>query len=333
MNISAKVIAEHLGGTVIGNPDIEVSGVARIEQGRPGQLCFLANPKYEHYLYTTQASVVLISNKLLPSKEVPTTLIGIEDAYQGIASILDLYHTLKAKHKRGRSWRSHISWRAKVGRGVYVAPFAHISKGCVVGDNVQIYPGVYLGEQVKIGHHTTLFPGVTIYPGCVVGANCTIHAGVVIGSDGFGFAPVPDGSYKKIPQIGNVVIEDNVEIGAHTVIDRATMGSTTIRKGVKLDNLIQIGHNVEVDENTVIAAQSGVAGSSRIGKNCQLGGQVGITGHIRVADGTKVGAQSGVSGHTRPNEVLMGSPAIDYRTYYKAYAIFKRLPQQKDMVK
>lgn len=333
MNVSAKIVADHLGGTVIGNPDTVISSVARIEQGKAGQLCFLANPKYEHHLYTTKASVILVSNKLLPQKEVSATLIGVEDAYQGIASLLELFNTLKLQNRKGRSWWAGISWRARLGKGVYVGPFACISKGVVLGDGVQIYPRVYIGEGVTVGAHTTIYPGVTVYRGCVVGARCTIHAGAVIGSDGFGFAPVADGSYKKIPQIGNVVIEDDVEIGANTVIDRATMGSTIIRKGAKLDNLIQIGHNVEVGGDTVIAAQSGVAGSSKIGKNCQLGGQVGITGHITVADGTKVGAQSGVSGNTKPNEILMGSPAIDYRTYYKAYAIFKAQPRQKDVVK
>ena len=333
MKLSAKIIAEHLGGRVIGDPEVEVSGVARIEHGKSGHLCFLANPKYEHHLFATKASAVLISNKLLPQKDVAPTLICVEDAYQGIASLLELYNSLGGKNRKGRSWQAKVSWRAKLGKEVYVGAFAHISKGCVIGDCAQIYPRVYLGEGVRVGAHTTIFPGVTIYRGCVIGEHCTIHAGAVIGSDGFGFAPLLDGTYKKIPQIGNVVIEDHVEIGANTVIDRATMGSTFIGCGTKLDNLIQIGHNVEVGKNTVIAAQSGVAGSSKIGSNCQLGGQVGITGHISVADGTKVGAQSGVSGNTQPNEILMGSPAIDYRTYYKAYAIFKTLPGQKDVVK
>ena len=333
MKISAKILAEHIGGRVVGDPQTEVSGVVRIEHGKPGQLCFLANPKYERFLYTTKASVVLISNKLLPQTEVPATLICVEDAYQGVASLLDIFNTFKEKKKRGHSYRAEVSWRAKLGKGVYVGAFAHICKGCVIGNGVQIYPRVYIGEEVKIGDNTVIYPGVTIYPGCVVGANCTIHAGTVIGSDGFGFAPTAEGDYKKIPQIGNVVVEDYVEIGANTVIDRATMGSTIIRRGVKLDNLIQIGHNVEVGERTVIAAQSGVAGSSTIGQNCQLGGQVGITGHIKVADGTRVGAQSGVSGNTKPNEILMGSPAIDYHTYYKAYAIFKAQAKQRDVVK
>ena len=327
--ISAKILAEHLGGKVVGDPDIEVSGVARIEHGKCGQICFLANPKYERYLYTTKASVVLISNKLLPQEKVGPTLICVEDAYQGIASLLELFNTYKAQSKRGHSLRAKISWRAKLGKGVYVGPFAHICKGAVIGEDAQIYPRVYVGEGVRIGAHTTIHPGVTIYAGCVVGAHCIIHAGAVIGSDGFGFAPTPDGSYKKIPQTGNVVVEDHVEIGANTVIDRATMGSTLIHRGVKLDNLIQIGHNVEVGANTVMAAQSGVAGSSKIGENCQFGGQVGVTGHITVADGTRVGAQSGVLGHTGPNQILMGTPAIDYKTFYKAYAIFKLLPAQK----
>ncbi|MCL1974105.1 MAG: UDP-3-O-(3-hydroxymyristoyl)glucosamine N-acyltransferase [Bacteroidetes bacterium] len=329
MNLSAKIIAEYLGGNVIGNPDTEVSSVARIEQAKAKQICFLANPKYEHYLYTNKADVVLISQKFVPREPVAPVLIVVEDAYQAITILLELFNTLKTKNKRGRSFRAKVSWTAKLGKGVYVGPFAHIGKGCEVGDRVQIYTRVYLGEQVKIGTNTIIYPGVTIYPGCVIGSDCVIHAGAVIGSDGFGFAPTPDGLYKKIPQIGNVVVEDHTEIGANTVIDRATMGSTLIHTGVKLDNLIQIGHNVEVGANTVIAAQSGVAGSSKIGKNCQLGGQVGVTGHIKVADGTRIGAQSGVSGHTKPNEILMGTPAIDYRTYYKAYAIFKQQPAQK----
>ena len=329
MNLSAKTIADHLGGNLIGDPDVEVSGVARIEQAKSGQLCFLANPKYEHYLYSSRASVVLISQKLIPKEPVAPVLIVVEDAYQAIASFLALYNTIKAQKRRGRSVRAHISWRAKLGKKVYVAPFAHISKGCVLGNGVQIYPRVYLGEEVKIGARALIYPGVTVYSGCVIGADCIIHAGAVIGSDGFGFAPTLDGSYKKIPQIGNVVIEDHTEIGANTVVDRATMGSTIIRTGVKLDNLIQIGHNVEVGAHTVIAAQSGIAGSSKIGENCQLGGQVGVTGHIKVADGTKIGAQSGVAGNTKPKEILMGSPAIDYRTFYKAYALFKQMPAQK----
>ena len=329
MNLSAQTIADHVGGVVIGDPSVTASGVARIEHGKPGQLCFLANPKYEHYLYTSKAGIVVISDKFTPTEAVAPVLVVVADAYQAIASLLDLYNALRAQNKRGRSIRASVSWRAKLGKGVYVGDFACISKGCVIGDNVQVYPRVYLGEQVKVGANTTIYPGVTIYPGCMIGAHCVIHAGAVIGSDGFGFAPTPDGSYKKIPQIGNVILEDHTEIGANTVIDRATMGSTTIRKGVKLDNLIQIGHNVEVGENTVMAAQSGVAGSSKIGKNCQVGGQAGITGHIKVADGTRIGAQSGVAGHTKPDEILMGTPAIDYRTYYKAYALFKRLPEQK----
>jgi len=331
MNLSAKIIAQHIGGQVIGDPDVIVSGVAKIEQGKPGQLCFLANPKYEPHLYTTKASVILISKKLLPSKELSATIICVEDAYQSIASILELYNTLKAKAKKGRSWRAKVSWRSQLGKNVYIGSFAHISKGCEIGDRVQIYPRVYVGEQVKIGANSIVYPGVTIYPGCVIGANCVVHAGAVIGSDGFGFAPTSDGSYKKIPQIGNVVIEDDTEIGANTVIDRATMGSTIIRKGVKLDNLIQIGHNVEVGENTVMAALSGVAGSAKIGKNCQFGGQVGVAGHITVADGTQAGAQSGILGHTKPNDTLMGTPAISLRTYFRSYAIFKRQAQQRDV--
>ena len=326
MILTVSDIAAHLGGRVIGDPEVKISGMARIEQGKPGQICFLANPKYQHYLQTTKASAVLVSERLLPQTEVGPSLICVEDAYQGIAALLDLYNSLKVQQKRGRSWRARISWRAKLEKKVYVGPFAVISKGCAVGEGTQIHSRVFLGENVRVGKKCTLYPGVCIYAGCTVGDNCVIHAGAVIGSDGFGFAPTADGSYKKIPQIGNVMIEDNVEIGANTVIDRATMNTTLIRKGVKLDNLIQVGHNVDIGENTVIAAQSGIAGSAKIGRNCQIGGQAGITGHITVADGTRVGAQSGVSGATKPNEVLMGSPAIDYRTYYKAYAIFKNLP-------
>jgi UDP-3-O-[3-hydroxymyristoyl] glucosamine N-acyltransferase len=307
-----------------------VSTVARIEQGKRGSLCFLANPKYENYLYTTKASIVLVNKSLTPSKPVEATMVQVDDAYQAIASLLELFNTMKDSKKRGRSWRASVAWSAKRGKGAWIGAGASVGKKSVIGTGAQIHPQVFIGDYVSIGENSVIFPGVRIYNGCKIGNNCIIHSNVVIGSDGFGFAPTPDGSYKKIPQTGNVVIEDDVEIGSNTTIDRATMGSTIIRKGVKLDNLIQIAHNVEIGENTVIAALAGVAGSARIGKNCQIGGQVGIAGHISIADNTKIGAQAGImSSVKREGEVLLGSPAIDAREFMKAYAIFKKLHKQQ----
>lgn len=326
MEFSAQLIADHLGGVIIGDPQTKVSSVARIEQGKKGALCFLANPKYEQYLYTTQASIVLINKSFKPAKEVKATLVLVDDAYSSIASLLDLFNAYKAAQKKGRSLSAHIAWSAKRGKGVYVGSHSYIGKKTQIGDNVQIYPQVYIGDFVTIGKNTIIFPGVKIYQGCKIGDDCIIHSNVVIGSDGFGFAPMSDGSYKKIPQTGNVIIEDNCELGANTVVDRATMGSTIIRKGVKLDNLIQVAHNVEIGENTVIAAQTGIAGSSKIGNNCMIGGQVGISGHLNIVANTKIGAQAGVIGNIKEeNQTLLGSPAIDAKEYIRAYAMFRKL--------
>ncbi|MDR3134371.1 MAG: UDP-3-O-(3-hydroxymyristoyl)glucosamine N-acyltransferase [Prevotellaceae bacterium] len=330
MTFTAKTLAEYLHGDIVGDENATAGTVARIEQGTPGALCFLANPKYEQYLYTTKASIVLVNRSFELQQPVSCTLIRVDNAYESIASLLDLYNSMKTLNKKGRSWRAHISWRAKLGKAVWVGAGSYVSRGARVGNNTKIFPHVYVGDHVTIGENCIIYPGVKIYHGCKIGNNCTIHANTVIGSDGFGFAPTADGSYKKIPQIGHVVLEDDVEIGANTVIDRATMDATIIRRGVKIDNLVQIAHNVEVGENTVMAALSGVAGSTKIGRQCMFGGQVGIAGHITVADGTRAGAQTGISATVKePNQTLMGSPAINYSDYFKAYAIFRKLPALK----
>jgi UDP-3-O-[3-hydroxymyristoyl] glucosamine N-acyltransferase len=332
MTLSAQTIANHLGGTVEGNPDVEVSAAARIEQGKQGTLCFLANPKYEKYLYTTNASIILINRNFELKQPVAATLIRVDNAYQAVATMLDLLNTMKMQNKRGRSWRSKISWSAKLGKNVYVGAFSYIAKGAKTGNNVKIYPQVYIGENVCIGDNTILYPGVKIYSGCKIGANCIIHSCTVIGSDGFGFAPQNDGSYKKIAQTGIVVIEDNVEIGSNVSIDRATMDTTIIRCGTKIDNLVQIAHNVEIGENTVIAAQAGIAGSAKTGKQCVIGGQAGIVGHIIIADGTQIGAQSGVAKDTVENAKIAGSPAVDHAKNQRNIAVYRTLPQIRDEI-
>ena len=333
MNLTAQALANYLKGDIEGNPDVAVSTAARIEQGRPGTLCFLANPKYEQFLYTTQASVVLLNRSFVLTGAVTPTIIRVDDAYQAIAAVLELYNSMQVFKKKGRSWHAHVSWRAKLGKAVWIAPFAYVGSKAHIGKNTKIFPHVYVGEGVKIGENCIIYPGVRIYQGCTIGNNCIIHANAVIGSDGFGFAPTADGSYKKIPQMGQVIIEDNVEIGANTVIDRATMDATIIRQGVKLDNLIQVAHNVVIGENTVIAAQTGIAGSTQIGKNCMFGGQVGIAGHIAVADKVQIGAQCGVgSSIKKEGATVIGSPALNASDYFKAYAIFRRLPAIKRQV-
>lgn len=326
MELKARDIAEHLKGTIIGDPDAVVKTMSRIEEGREGSLCFLANPKYEAYLYKTKASVVLVNRSFVPSSAVASTLVQVDNAYEAVAVMLGLFNSMKEARRSGRSWRASVAWSAKVGKGSYIGASSHIGKRSVIGVCAQIMEQVYIGNDVIIGEGSVIHPGVRIYSGSVIGADCIIHSNAVIGADGFGFAPSADGSYKKIPQTGNVIIEDNVEIGAGTTVDRATMGSTIIRRGVKLDNLIQIAHNVEIGENTVIAALAGVAGSAKIGKNCQIGGQVGISGHITIADNTKIGAQAGImSSIKNEGEVLLGSPAIDAKEYLRAYAMFKKL--------
>lgn len=330
MEITAERIAQHFNGEIIGDPQVKVSSVAKIESGKSGNICFLANPKYEKYLYTSKASIIIINRSFKPAKDVAPTLILVDNAYEAVASLLDLLNALKKARKSGRSLFSRRAWSSKIGKGVYIGSFSYVGRKSVVGKGTQIYPQVYIGNDVQIGENVTLYQGVKIYDGCKIGDNCIIHANAVIGSDGFGFAPTADGSYKKIPQTGNVVVEENVEIGANTVIDRATMGSTIIRKGVKLDNLIQVAHNVEIGENTVIAAQTGIAGSTKIGRGCQFGGQVGIIGHATIADGVQIGAQAGVQGSVRREKAtLLGTPAIDYVEYMRAYALFRKAAQNK----
>lgn len=330
MEVSAKAIAEHLGGEVVGNPDVTVSSVARIESGKPGTLCFLANPKYEHYLYTCKASIILINRSFEPKAEVSSTLVKVDNAYEAIASLLDLLNTMKASRRRGRSLSAHVAFSARTGKRIYIGAGAYVGKRSVIGDDTQIYPQVYVGDGVTIGKNCIIYPGVKIYKGCRIGNNCIIHANAVIGSDGFGFAPTSDGTYKKIPQTGIVTIEDDCEIGANTVIDRSTMGTTLIEKGVKLDNLIQVAHNVVIGANTVIAAQSGIAGSTKVGRSCMFGGQVGIAGHLEIADRTMLAAQSGVQGNIKePGKSFMGTPAIEHMNYIRSYALFRKNGSKK----
>ncbi len=335
MKFNARTIATFLKGEIVGNPDVEVWDISKIEEGKPGTLTFLSNPKYTKYIYETQASIVLVNKDFIPEKEINATLIKVEDAYQALAMLLDLYQQSKPV-KTGIENPSFISGKANVGENVYVGAFAYIADGARIGNGVKIYPQVYIGENVVIGDNTIIYAGVKIYADCRIGKECVIHAGAVIGADGFGFAPSSDNNYKKIPQVGNVILEDYVEIGANTCIDRATMGSTIVRKGVKLDNLIQIAHNVEVGENTVMAAQTGIAGSTKIGSNCMFGGQVGVAGHIRVANGVKLGAQCGVnSSITQENATLIGSPAMDYKEFMKSFVLFRnftKLHQQIGMM-
>lgn len=325
MEFTAKDIAGLVGGTIDGNPDVKVNRLARIEDGEPEALSFLANPKYYSFIYSTRSSIVLVQSDFEPEQPLTCTLIRVDDPYTAFAHLLEIYDKMR-KGKTGISSLSSIAKSAKIGSNAYIGDFVVISENAVIGDDVKIFPHCFIGENVRIGSNTTLYPGVIIYYDCTIGKDCTIHGGSVIGADGFGFAPQSDNNYKKVAQIGNVIIEENVEIGANTTIDRATLGSTIIRKGVKLDNLIQVGHNVEIGENTVIAAQTGIAGSSKIGKNCMLGGQVGIAGHISIADDVKIGAQAGLaSSVTKPGSVLLGAPAIDISRFRRIIAIFNNL--------
>jgi len=325
MEFTAKIVADFLKGKVEGDPEVKVSSVSPIENGKKGSLAFLANPKYAKYIYTTEASIVLVSKDFVAEQEVKTTLVRVDDAYKAFASLLDLYQS-SLPQKVGIDAKASISNSAKLGEKCYVGDFAFIGENAFIGNNVKVYPQVYIGDNVTIGDNTIIYPGVKIYMGCAVGKNCIIHAGTVIGSDGFGFAPTGE-SFKKIPQIGNVVIEDEVEIGSNCSIDRATMGSTLIRKGVKLDNLIQVAHNVEIGENTVMAAQVGIAGSTKLGKNCMIGGQVGFAGHITICDNVKVGAQAGVGINvTEDGMALWGSPAFEYKKAVRSITVFKNLP-------
>ena len=332
MEFKAGDIALMLQGTVEGNTEVKVWKLARIEEGEPGALSFLANPKYAPYIYNTSSSIVIVNNTFEAEYPLSVTLIRVPDAYSAFAQLLEIYNEVQ-RNKTGISEKAHIVASAKLGINLYVGEFAYIGENVKIGDNVKIYPQVYLGDNVSIGSNTTIFPGAKIYSETQIGRQCTIHAGVIVGGDGFGFAIQSGNDYKKVAQIGNVIIEDNVEIGSNTTIDRATMGSTIIRKGVKLDNLIQVGHNVEIGENTVIAAQSGIAGSSKIGRNCLIGGQVGIIGHLVIADDVKIAAQSGIgSSITVQGTIMMGSPALEISRYKKAYIHFRNLQKLNDKI-
>lgn len=325
MEFKAKEIAELLKGVVEGDPEISVRNVSKIEEGMPGTLAFLANPKYENYIYSTRASIVLVDRSFIPSHPLSCTLIRVDSAYDAFATLLQMYDSMRPRPK-GIEQPSFIGEQAEIGEQVYIGAFAYIGKGAKIGNRVSIYPNSYIGNGVTVGDDTVIHPGVKIYSDCVIGKSCIIHSGVVIGADGFGFSPEGE-KYKKIPQIGNVVLEDHVEVGANTCIDRATMGSTLICKGVKLDNLIQIAHNVTVGDNSVIAAQAGIAGSSKIGEHCVLGGQVGVVGHLQIGAGTQIAAQSGISSDTAENSVYRGSPAFDLAKYQKCYVVFRKLPE------
>jgi UDP-3-O-[3-hydroxymyristoyl] glucosamine N-acyltransferase len=334
MEFTAAQIAALINGRVEGNPDVAVASFGKIEEAGAGQLSFLANPKYEDYLYSTAASIVIVNESLTLRQPLSASLIRVADAYSAFATLLTKYQALMAQQLVGIEQPSYIAPTAKIGPQVYIGAFAYIGEYAVIEEGAKIYPHTFVGRNVRIGAHSTLHAGVKIYHECVLGAHVTVHAGSVIGSDGFGFAPQADGTFKKVPQIGNVVIEDYVEVGANASIDRATIGSTLIKKGAKLDNLIQIAHNVEVGESTVIAAQAGVSGSTKIGKGVMIGGQAGIVGHITIADGSKINAQSGVSKSIKsPNTAVTGSPAFDYTSALRSQALSRNLPDLEKRIK
>ena len=325
MEFKAKEIAELLGGTVDGNPEAVVSTFARIESGKPGAICFFANPKYEQYVYTCKADIIIVNKSFEPKNAVSATLIRVDDAYSAVAALLDHYTAKKRSYRRYRGLRSRVRWSAKIGKKVYVGDFAYVGRNARIGDYTKIYEHVYVGDDVKIGSNCIIYPGVRIYPGMVIGNNVIIHSNAVIGADGFGFAPLEDGTWKKIEHTGNVIIEDDVEIGANTCVDKSQMGSTVVGKGTKIDDLCMIAHNVEVGPDTVMASLTGVAGSAKIGRHCIIAGQVGIAGHITIADNTTIGAQSGVMGKIKEEgQVLMGSPAFPLKQFLRSYAVFKK---------
>ena len=323
MEFSAKQIAEFIQGTIVGDENATVHTFAKIEEGIPGAISFLSNPKYTPYIYETQSSVVLVNNDFIPEKEIKATLIKVNNAYESLAKLLNLYEMSKPK-KTGIDPLAYIAPTAKIGENVYIAPFACVGDNAEIGNNTSLHPHATVGSGAKVGNNCILYPHATIYHDCRVGNNCILHAGSVVGADGFGFAPSPEG-YEKIPQIGITILEDNVEIGANTCIDRATMGATIIRKGVKLDNLIQIAHNVEIGSHTVMASQVGVAGSTKVGEWCMFGGQVGVAGHITVGNRVNMGAQSGVNGSVKDGKALIGTPPIEFKNYFKSSAVFKKL--------
>jgi UDP-3-O-[3-hydroxymyristoyl] glucosamine N-acyltransferase len=326
MKFKAQQIADILEGDVIGNPEEEVSKLSKIEEGEKGSLTFLSNPKYNAYLYTTNASVAIVNRSLVLEKEVKTTLIKVDDAYKSFSKLLEFYNEVK-NNKSGREQPNFIAASSEIGENEYIGAFVYIGENVKIGNNVKIYPNTSIGDNSVIGDNTVIFSGVNIYSDTKIGENCKVHSGAVIGADGFGFAPNENGAFKAIPQIGNVIIEDNVDIGAACTIDRATLGATIIRKGVKLDNQIQIAHNVEIGENTVIASQTGVAGSTKIGQNCMIGGQVGIAGHLKIGDNVKILGQTGVTKSLGDNQMVHGTPAINARDFNKSYVYFKNLPK------
>jgi UDP-3-O-[3-hydroxymyristoyl] glucosamine N-acyltransferase len=326
MKFKAIQIAEILDGVVVGDENVEVHKLSKIEEGEKGSLTFLSNPKYTHYIYSTKASIAIVNKDFVPDHNVETTLIKVPDAYKAFSKLLEFYNQVKL-NKSGIETPSYISESSSVGENLYLGAFSYINNNVKIGDNVKIYPNVFIDDNVKIGDNTIIFAGAKIMSETVIGKNCVINAGAVIGADGFGFAPNEEGVYSKIPQIGNVVIEDNVDIGAATTIDRATLGSTIIREGVKLDNQIQVAHNVEIGKNTVIASQTGIAGSTKIGENCMIGGQVGIVGHLLIGNNVRIQAQSGIGRNIKDNEVIQGSPAFGYTDWNKSYVYFKNLPK------
>jgi UDP-3-O-[3-hydroxymyristoyl] glucosamine N-acyltransferase len=335
MQFTAQQIADLIGGTVDGDKDAVVNSLSKIEEGKPGSISFLSNPAYNQYLYETNASVVIIASDFQPEKPLKKTctLIRVASPREAFAKMLDFYSHLK-NQKKGIEQPSFIHPSTEIGSDTYIGAMSSIGENCSIGNGVKIYPGCIIGDNVKIDERTVIYPGVKIYSDTKIGKDCTLHAGCVIGGDGFGFEPNSENNYKKIPHIGNVIIEDHVEIGCNTTIDRATLGSTIIRKGVKLDNLIQIAHNVEIGENTVVAGQSGIAGSTRVGKNCMIGGQVGIVGHIIIADGVKIAAQSGIGQSiNKPGDIVQGSPAFSIGDYKRSYVMFRNLPELAARIK
>ncbi|WP_445385080.1 UDP-3-O-(3-hydroxymyristoyl)glucosamine N-acyltransferase [Robiginitalea sp. IMCC44478] len=326
MEFTASQIAGILEGEVEGNPEIAVHKLAKIEEGTEGSLTFLANPKYTPYIYSTEASIIIVNKGFVPEQDLKSTLIKVEDAYKSFSKLLAYYNQVK-NNKTGIESPVFVSESASYGSDLYLGAFSYLGNNVEIGDNVKIYPNVYIGDNVKIGDNSTVFAGAKIYSETIIGKDCVIHSGVILGADGFGFTPDEEGAFSKVPQTGNVILEDHVDVGAGTTIDRATLGSTILRRGVKLDNQIQIAHNVEIGEHTVIAAQTGIAGSTKIGKHCMIGGQVGIVGHIVIGDRVKIQAQSGISRNIKSDEVLQGSPALNYGDYNKSYVHFKNLPR------
>ena len=325
MKFSAKQIAEFIQGTIVGDENATVHTFAKIEEGIPGAISFLSNPKYTSYIYDTQSSIVLVNKDFEPEREVKATLIKVDNAYESLAKLMTLYEQSQPK-RTGIDPLAYVAPTAKIGENVYLAPFACVGDNAEIGDNTELHPHATVGRNAKVGNNCILYTNSNVYHDCIVGNNCILHSGSVIGADGFGFAPTPNG-YDKIPQIGIAILEDDVEIGANTCVDRATMGATIIRKGVKLDNLIQVAHNVEIGSNTVIASQTGIAGSTKVGEWCMFGGQVGIAGHIKIGDKVNLGAQSGVPGSIKSGQSLIGTPPIEMKNFFKSSAVFKKLPE------